>query len=77
MPVYEYICRSCSHKFETLVRNADNRVLCPQCNSPELSKCFSTFAHRGKEAGADADSSPSSGSKSCSGCHSRNCASCR
>lgn len=43
MPVYEYVCQSCAHPFEELVR-ADERVRCPECESPQVEKRFSTFA---------------------------------
>ena len=43
MPVYEYVCKSCSNAFEELVRG-DERVACPECESPKVEKRFSTFA---------------------------------
>jgi putative FmdB family regulatory protein len=52
MPIYEYTCSACDHRFEELV-SADGRTLvaCPQCSSPEVTKLFSTFAMR--TAGGD------------------------
>ena len=43
MPLYEYECRGCQHRFELLVR--DSTVLaCPSCSSQELEKQLSVFA---------------------------------
>ena len=42
MPLFEYSCRGCGHRFETLVMG--NRTpVCPKCESSELDKQFSTF----------------------------------
>jgi putative FmdB family regulatory protein len=32
MPLYEYLCRGCSHQFEDLVFG-DETVACPECGS--------------------------------------------
>jgi putative FmdB family regulatory protein len=43
MPLFEYQCRRCEHRFELLVR--DSTVLeCPECHSAELDKQLSVFA---------------------------------
>lgn len=40
MPIYEYVCQSCKHEFEALVRGG--RVpACPECKSDQLEKKFS------------------------------------
>lgn len=46
MPLYEYLCKKCEKKFETLVsfKNADDPVKCPECGSKETRKLLSTFA---------------------------------
>jgi putative FmdB family regulatory protein len=31
MPLYDYVCQECQHKFEALVRKTDEKVECPQC----------------------------------------------
>ena len=46
MPVYEYLCRGCSHEFEELVLGAE-RPVCPECQSADLQKKFSVFAAGG------------------------------
>lgn len=43
MPIYEYACSDCSHRFETLVRS-DTVPECPQCHSVSLEKQLSVFA---------------------------------
>ncbi|MGF6537014.1 putative FmdB family regulatory protein [Paraburkholderia youngii] len=37
MPLYDYVCRNCRLRFETLVRT-DSPVACPRCQSTELEK---------------------------------------
>lgn len=43
MPLYEYQCRSCDHRFELLVRES-TKFECPACASAELDKQLSVFA---------------------------------
>ncbi|MBI1872716.1 MAG: zinc ribbon domain-containing protein [Acidobacteria bacterium] len=43
MPVFEYVCKSCSRQFEQLVRHGDHPA-CPDCGGEELEKLFSVFA---------------------------------
>jgi putative FmdB family regulatory protein len=43
MPVYEYLCGKCEHKFELLVRSQRARVSCPRCRSRRVKKLFSVF----------------------------------
>ena len=43
MPLFEYQCRSCSHRFEALVRT-DGHAACPSCNGVDLEKLLSVFA---------------------------------
>lgn len=45
MPIYEYVCRGCRHRFEALVRLSDtDAVACPSCRSRDLEKLISMFA---------------------------------
>jgi len=46
MPLYEYRCTSCEHRFETLQRMGEGAesLRCPECGTPEPSRLFSTFA---------------------------------
>ena len=43
MPIYEYRCESCEHRFETLVRGSETPA-CPTCGSRQLARELSTFA---------------------------------
>lgn len=43
MPLYEYDCRGCGHRFETLVRTGDAPA-CPSCGGVELERVLSMFA---------------------------------
>lgn len=61
MPLYEYQCRECSHRFETLVR--DRRpVSCPSCASQNLEKLLSVFA---TASGAGASAVPAGACPTC------------
>jgi putative FmdB family regulatory protein len=44
MPLYEYQCRSCTHRFEELVRASDGAPPCPSCQGTDLEKLLSAFA---------------------------------
>ena len=41
MPIYEYSCRSCSQKFELLIRGTSAEPACPECHSTDLEKLLS------------------------------------
>ena len=43
MPIFEYVCQECNHRFEVLVQGKKIPV-CPSCESPKLQKKFSAFA---------------------------------
>ena len=43
MPLYEYVCRKCSHQFEELIFG-DNRPSCPACQSKDLDRLLSVVA---------------------------------
>ena len=49
MPVYEYICKECGHKFELLRHfyDSDEDLACPLCGKKALAKQFSTFSAGG------------------------------
>ena len=46
MPLYEYRCRSCGHRFEQLQRLGEGSegVECPRCGEREAERQLSTFA---------------------------------
>jgi putative FmdB family regulatory protein len=41
VPIYEYECRSCSERFEVLVRGTSETPTCPACKSGDLEKLLS------------------------------------
>ena len=49
MPIYEYRCEKCGITFERLrkLREADQPVACPRCESDETRRVVSSFAHAG------------------------------
>ena len=49
MPIYEYVCSGCDHRFETLVRGAE-QPSCPRCQGRQLEKQFSVFGVGGQSA---------------------------
>lgn len=52
MPIYEYACQSCTHRFETIQKTADSPLSdCPQCERPALRKLVSAPVFRLKGAG--------------------------
>jgi putative FmdB family regulatory protein len=71
MPIFEYKCKKCGKEFEELVRNSEEKINCPKCESPKVEKKMSVFAH--KTSGKFVSSAPSSG---CSHCHSGSCSTC-
>lgn len=42
MPLYEYECQECSHRFEKLVFHEDDQVACPRC-AGRVQKLLSAF----------------------------------
>lgn len=47
MPIFEYVCHTCHHAFETLMF-ASQQASCPQCSGTNLEKQFSLFAVNSK-----------------------------
>lgn len=48
MPIFEYACEKCGHRFEKLVFNGKPDVTCPSCHATSLRKLFSVFASASK-----------------------------
>ena len=46
MPIYEYRCRVCQHKFEVLQKMGEDGkgLKCPKCDADKPMKVFSVFA---------------------------------
>lgn len=66
MPIYEYACDQCGHRFEELLRSErDERSLkCPQCGARQVVRQLSVFAAR---AAASAPTPPPGGCGQCGG----------
>jgi putative FmdB family regulatory protein len=43
MPLFDFVCRSCHHEFEALVRTGTIPE-CPSCHGRDLERQLSTFA---------------------------------
>ncbi|MDI6631734.1 MAG: zinc ribbon domain-containing protein [Bacillota bacterium] len=69
MPIYEFRCKACHHRFERLcpVGESGENLSCPACNTPNPERLLSSFATRGVEGGKGA---------SCTTCKASNCSSC-
>ena len=61
MPIYEYHCRECDHRFQRLqpVSAAATGLTCPQCGSEQVERLLSAFASTSSGGGTSA------GSRSC------------
>ena len=62
MPIFEYICKGCDQRFETLVFGSEKPV-CPTCkSSKDLTRQLSVFAVSAKSSSAAPASSGACGS---------------
>jgi putative FmdB family regulatory protein len=52
MPIFEYRCKACDHRFEALVRGSESPS-CPECDGIDLAKQLSVFAVGGPSASAN------------------------
>jgi putative FmdB family regulatory protein len=57
MPLFEYECRTCDHRFELLVRES-TKLECPKCSGQELDKQLSVFAVSAPASGGSRDMGP-------------------
>ncbi|ACV63071.1 regulatory protein, FmdB family [Desulfofarcimen acetoxidans DSM 771] len=58
MPIYEFICEKCGHKFTVLVALSEkDRVVCTECKSPEIKQLMSGFAVKTGNCSINANSS--------------------
>jgi putative FmdB family regulatory protein len=42
MPIFEYVCCECNHRFELLIQGSA-QAACPKCRTTSLEKQFSAF----------------------------------
>jgi putative FmdB family regulatory protein len=63
MPIFEYTCPNCGHRFEKLVLSSrrQKELRCPECGSLDVQKAISLFgtAGKGQSGGATANCAPS------------------
>jgi putative FmdB family regulatory protein len=67
MPIYEYECQACGHRFEEWQKMADEPIrVCPKCTVPKVEKLISHTSFQLKGGGWYSDlyssAKPSSGS---------------
>ena len=43
MPIYEYLCDKCEHRFEALVKTSKQKVSCSKCRSRKVSRKYTVF----------------------------------
>lgn len=48
MPIFEYVCRECDHRFEAIVLGSQ-KANCPKCESRKLEQQISRFAVSGAD----------------------------
>ncbi len=88
MPIYEYKCTACGHRFEKLQSFNDEPVkTCPQCGGAVKKLISNTsFILKGsgwyvtdyaRKNGGESSSGESSSKSSCSSCSSKNCSTCK
>ena len=44
MPIYEYRCENCGHRFEALLSSSTDEAVCPKCAGTNLSRLMSSFS---------------------------------
>ena len=65
MPIFEYVCEECQHRFEALVFGREKTV-CPKCEGKKLTRQLSVFAVSAKgSSAAGSDAMPSGPCGSC------------
>lgn len=62
MALIDFKCKECGNEFFEIVKNSNDKVVCPKCRSNEVERVY-----KGKFYGKGSSCSGSCGS--CSGCH--------
>jgi putative FmdB family regulatory protein len=62
MPIFEYVCKQCDHRFEAIVLG-QQKVRCPKCESKKLQQQISKFA-----VSTEGSLEPASGAGPCGAC---------
>jgi putative FmdB family regulatory protein len=64
VPIFEYECRDCHNRFETLV-SSSRQPSCPACHGQALDKQLSVFAVSAKSGGSAVPFEASGGCGTC------------
>ncbi|MCQ2560375.1 MAG: zinc ribbon domain-containing protein [Clostridia bacterium] len=79
MPIYDFRCPQCGHKFTQLCSLGEKgaNVSCPECSTQPVQKILSSFTARslGKH-GLSVPMGGTGGGNGCAGCTSSNCSTC-
>ncbi len=70
MPIFEYECKDCNHKFEELFLSSDDSASkCPECGKGNVEKLMSagSFRANGIPTGSGGFAGPACGGKSMQG----------
>ncbi|MDD4171137.1 MAG: zinc ribbon domain-containing protein [Syntrophomonas sp.] len=55
MPIFDFKCQECGHKFDLMISNADkDKAQCPQCGTTNLQQLLSSFSTSRLGVAADA-----------------------
>ena len=75
MPLYEYFCRGCDHKFELIRPSSQSKegASCPRCDGT-AERVLSSFACFSR--GSDGEPVGLGGASSCGTCSTTGCSSC-
>lgn len=67
MPLYEYRCEACAHRFEVLQRLGEDAegLECPRCGEARVARQLSTFAARGGTSSGESFSGAGCGRPAC------------
>lgn len=76
MPIYEYICKDCNHKFEAVrsFSQADAPIKCDKCGGEHTNRTVSKCWAIGNGGNMHLETTVSGGG--CAGCSGGNCAHC-
>ncbi len=66
MPIYEYQCPKCTHRFEMIqgIESRESKVACPRCGHSKAEKVMSSFCSggsKGSDSGMDSSCAPRPG----------------
>ncbi|MTI85114.1 MAG: zinc ribbon domain-containing protein [Firmicutes bacterium] len=74
MPIYEFRCQKCEHRFEKLCSMGEDgkNLNCPECGASNPNRVMSAFRAQGSKG----EENSGGASSRCGSCSSSNCGSC-